>query len=87
MLVDQPFGASVLYSADSQWLSGTAITDSSTANTGLLRYRFSENVYVHAGLVYQNLKADVTLGGAAYGPLNVYNAVSAGMRIQFSFSY
>ena len=55
-------------------LGGTAATVSSTAYTGFLRYRFSENVSVHAGLVYQNLKANVTLGGAAYGGLNGYNA-------------
>ena len=78
LIIDQPFGADVLYGPSSPVLGGTAATVSSTAYTGFLRYRFSENVSVHAGLVYQNLKANVTLGGAAYGGLNGYNAAFAG---------
>jgi long-chain fatty acid transport protein len=78
LIMDQPFGADVLYGTGSPMLGGTAATVSSTAYTGFLRYRFSENVSVHAGLVYQNLKANVTLGGAAYGDLNGYNAAFTG---------
>lgn len=78
LIMDQPFGADVLCGPSAPILGGTAATVTSSAYNRFLRYRFSDKVSVHAGLVYPNLEPNVTLGGAAYGGLNGYNATFSG---------
>ncbi len=74
VLIEEPFGADILYGPATPVLGGTAATVNSSSVTAFGRYKFNERVSVHGGLVYQNLNADVTLSGAAYGPLSDYNA-------------
>ncbi|SEW08126.1 Long-chain fatty acid transport protein [Cognatiyoonia koreensis] len=77
VIFDQPYGADVEYpsSADGGGLAlaGTSASLESKAVTALLRYKFNENVSVHAGLRAETISADITLAGLAYGPLNGYN--------------
>ena len=76
LLADQPYGADILYTGSSaaSSLGGTATTVDSTAITALARYKFDDNWSVHGGIRYQEISADVTIGGLAFGPLNGYNA-------------
>ena len=73
-IIDQPYGANIDYDAatatdGSIALGGTEATLDSVAYTGLLRYKFNDRFSVHGGLRAQQLNANVTLQGAAYGPL------------------
>lgn len=74
VIVDEPFGSDVIYPGDpaSTLLGGTGATVDSFAITALARYKFNENFSVHGGIKYQELKANVTLGGLAFGDLNGY---------------
>jgi len=76
LVVDEPFGSDVTYpqTPASVLLGGTEAIIDTVGVTGLARYKFGENYSVHGGLRYQNLEADVTLGGLAFGGLDGYNA-------------
>ncbi|MEP1198723.1 OmpP1/FadL family transporter [Tateyamaria sp.] len=74
LIVDEPYGADILYGPTSTFLAGTAAKVDSNAITAFGRYKFDENWSVHGGLVYQSLSANVTLSGAAYRGLSGYNA-------------
>ena len=45
----------------------------STTYPALLRYKFDNNVSVHGGIRGSRAEGEVTLSGAAYGPLSGYN--------------
>lgn len=66
LVIDQPFGADVSYGASSVALGGTTATASSTAVTGLLRYKLAKGFSVHGGLRAQKASANIDLRGAAY---------------------
>jgi long-subunit fatty acid transport protein len=66
LVIDQPFGADVSYDATSVALGGTKATASSTAVTGLLRYKLNNGFSVYGGLRAQQAKARIDLRGAAY---------------------
>lgn len=75
VILDEPYGSDVSYPVGgSVALGGTRAIVDSRAFTALARYRFNDMMSVHGGLRYQNLEADVTLQGAAYGPLSGYDA-------------
>ncbi|KAF0677466.1 OmpP1/FadL family transporter [Profundibacterium mesophilum] len=75
VILDEPYGSDVNYpDTGSVALGGTRAIVDSRAFTALARYRFNDAMSVHGGLRYQTLEADVTLQGAAYGPLSGYNA-------------
>ena len=74
VIIDEPYGADILYGPDSPVLGGTAAIVDSNAVTVFGRYKFNENWSVHGGVLYQNASANVTLSGAAYGGLSGYNA-------------
>lgn len=68
LIIDEPYGADVQYELGaSRALGGTAATLDSVALSGILRYKFNENVSVHGGLRAQATSASVTLDGFAYG--------------------
>lgn len=75
IIMDQPFGADILYPADGSInLGGTSATVDSTSMTGVVRFAMPENGFgVHAGLRASRTDGDVKLGGAAYGPVNGYH--------------
>lgn len=74
LIVEQPFGADILYpeAGGSAMLGGTYAEVNATTFTGLLRYRFDNNVSVHGGLRASLANARIGLKGAAYGPLSGY---------------
>ncbi|MEL6806339.1 MAG: outer membrane protein transport protein [Pseudomonadota bacterium] len=74
LIIDEPYGADILYGPSSTLLNGTAAKVDSNAITAFGRYKFDENWSVHGGLIYQSVSANVTLSGAAYGMLSGYNA-------------
>ncbi|CTQ50933.1 hypothetical protein [Jannaschia donghaensis] len=53
-------------------LGGTRAIVDSFAVTALGRYEFGNGFSAHGGLRYQEIEADVSLGGLAYGGLNGY---------------
>jgi long-subunit fatty acid transport protein len=67
LIVEEPFGADILYGTGSTVLANTAATVDSTAITAFGRYKFNENYSVHGGLVYQTINASVTLPPVAGG--------------------
>ena len=75
LILDQPFGADVAYagSPSTTWFGGTSANASSSALTGLLRYKFSDRISVYGGLRLQEAQANVVLSGRAYGALTGYN--------------
>lgn len=73
VILDQPFGASVTYAPTSVNLGNTSAAAESTALTFLLRYKLSDRLSVHGGPRLQRSEGDITLRGAAYGPVNGYN--------------
>ena len=77
LLYDQPFGADSQYPADTKSLSdrgeGTAVEVKTNNITALIGYQPTENWNVYAGPVYQTVKANVSLRGAAYGALSGYD--------------
>ncbi|RVT84213.1 hypothetical protein DXV76_11020 [Rhodobacteraceae bacterium CCMM004] len=80
VIVDEPYGTDISYPVPgSVALGGTRAIVDSHAITALARYKFTDNFSVHGGLRYQQISANVSLGGLAYGPaalptLNGYNA-------------
>ncbi|MEL7164279.1 MAG: hypothetical protein AAGL96_02315 [Pseudomonadota bacterium] len=68
-IVDQPFGADVLYNGDptANNLAGTAAALSSEAFTLLGKYQINDRVSVIGGIKGQRVKANVTLNGVSYG--------------------
>lgn len=72
LVLDQTYGADLLYGQGSALLGGTRVDVASDALLGLVRYRFTENFSLHAGLRIQNSSAFVRLKGLAYGPVSGY---------------
>ncbi|WP_295049502.1 outer membrane protein transport protein [uncultured Paracoccus sp.] len=83
IIMEQPFGADVRYPTQpgpipnpaedgSVLLGGTIANVDSTTITGLVRYRFDNNVSVHGGIRASRADARVVLNGAAYGPIAGY---------------
>ncbi len=73
-IMEQPFGADLRYpGGESIALGGTRVEVNSTTYTALLRYKFDNNVSVHGGIRGSRAEGEVTLSGAAYGPLSGYN--------------
>jgi long-subunit fatty acid transport protein len=74
LIFDEPYGADVSYpTGESVALGGTEAKLDSRAITGLLRYKIDENISIHGGIRSQTSEAEITLNGAAYGPLAGYN--------------
>ena len=77
IIIEQPFGADIAYTpfaeGGSMLLGGTSAEVDSTTFTGLLRYRFDNNFSVHGGIRGSKASGEVTLDGAAYGPIAGYN--------------
>lgn len=73
IIVDQPFGADILYGATSPVLGGTRAVVDSVATTVLLRYKLDENWSVHGGLRADYASGAIDLRGLGYGPLNGYS--------------
>ena len=75
-IIDEPYGSDVTYPGSNltSSLGQTSAIADSTAYTALARYKFNDNWSVLGGLRYQQISANVTLGGLAYGGLNGYNA-------------
>lgn len=75
IIMDQPFGADILYPADGSLnLGSTSANVDSTHLTGIVRFAMPENGFgVHAGIRAAKTDANVTLSGLAYGPVNGYN--------------
>jgi len=75
-IIDEPYGSDVTYPGSrlTSSLGETSAIVDSTAYTALARYKFNDNWSVHGGARYQQISADITLGGGAYGALNGYNA-------------
>lgn len=76
LMVDEPYGSDISYPVipTSASLGGTRAIVDSIAVTALARYKINDSFSVHGGLRYQEIEADVALGGAAYGPFNGYRA-------------
>jgi long-subunit fatty acid transport protein len=72
LIIDQPFGADILYGPGSVALGNTSAKADATALTALLRYKFDGGFSVHGGLRATTASAEVHLRGAAYGGLNGY---------------
>ena len=74
--IDEPYGSDVTYPGNPAFtsLGGTSAVVDSHAFSALARYKFSDNWSVHGGLRYQEISANIALGGGAYGPLSGYNA-------------
>ena len=83
LLFDQPYGADSQYATDpsifstlnpvNQTLEGTSVKVRSDNLTALLGYQPNQNWNFYAGPVYQNVKANVSLRGAAYSSLSGYD--------------
>lgn len=88
IIVDEPYGSDISYPAsgntvdslvfgpalqvEGSALGGTEATVSSYAITALGRYEFGNGFSAHGGIRYQEIEADVRLGGLGYGGLNGY---------------
>ncbi len=72
MILDQPFGADVLYGGGSVNLGGTMAQARSVALTGVMRYKFDGGFSVHGGLRGQRASGAIDLGGVAYGGVSGY---------------
>ena len=67
LIIDQPIGADVAYPTGTGYtLAGSTAELSSSAITGLLRYKFENNVSVYGGLRYQTVKGVVALPFLGY---------------------
>ncbi len=86
IIVDEPYGSDIAYPtsdfvvpgpggtlSDGSVLGGTEAIVESFAITTLARYEFGNGFSAHGGIRYQEISADVTLGGLAYGGLNGYH--------------
>ena len=76
-IMEQPFGADILYPSVSQGgsplLGATRATVDSTTFTALGRYRFDNNFSIHGGIRGSKANGLVTLNGLAYGAVSGYN--------------
>lgn len=74
VIVDQPYGADVVYPglSTASALGGTSAIVDSFAITALARYKLNDAFSVHGGLRYQEIESEVNLRGLAYGGLNGY---------------
>jgi long-chain fatty acid transport protein len=71
MIIDQPIGADVSYPTGTGYpLQGTTADLSSTAITGLLRYKFENNVSLIGGLRAQSVKGTVNIIAPGIGLAN-----------------
>ncbi len=82
-VLDQPYGARVLYGPGSPLLGGTQVDVSTSALLGLARWRLTEQFSVHGGMRLQHASAEVRLKGLAYGPMSGYR-VRLGTDTAFS---
>jgi long-subunit fatty acid transport protein len=73
LILDQPFGADVLYGPGSVALGGTKAVANSEALTTLLRYKLGGGFSVHGGLRAQRAEGTIDLRGLAYGGFNGYS--------------
>lgn len=75
LLIDQPLGADLLYpEGASVMLGGTSVSVSSLSVTGVVRYELPESPFgVHAGVRALRTNGDVSVGGAAFGPVSGYS--------------
>ena len=85
LIRDEPYGADTFYGGNSALtvLGGTGATADSYGITALTRYKINNNWAVHGGVRYQDISANVSLGGLAFNDpatpavpsgLNGYNA-------------
>ena len=62
LIIDQPFGADVNYPAGTGYFAaGSTASLTSTALTGVLKYRMANNISIFGGLRYQTLEARVSV--------------------------
>lgn len=77
LLYDQPFGADAQYAVDGSNFAtateGTSVKVRTNNITALVGYQPTENWNFYAGPVWQTVKADISLRGAAYKGLSGYN--------------
>ncbi len=73
LIIEQPYGADVLYSGSSPVLGGTRVQVNSTSYTALLRYKFANNFSVHGGIRGSRADGQVRLQGAGYGATSGYD--------------
>lgn len=73
LIIDQPFGADVLYGPGSVALGNTKAKAKATALTALLRYKVGGGFSVHGGLRAQRASGVIDLRGLAYGGFNGYS--------------
>lgn len=74
LILDTPYAADVVYPGNpvATMLGTTSANASSTALTGLLRYKLNDSFSVHGGLRIERATAQIALGGVGYGGLNGY---------------
>lgn len=73
LIIDRPFGADVNYERDNFMLGGTKAFAQTTAITALLKYKITPNFSAFGGVRHQTAEGNITLRGAAYGPVSGYN--------------
>ena len=73
LIVEQPFGADVLYPASTPVLGGTRVEVNSTSYTALLRYKFENNFSVHGGIRGSRADGGVRLQGMCYATVSGYD--------------
>lgn len=61
IIFDQPFGANVTYPLAPYYATGTTATLSTSAITGVVKYKFPSNVSVYGGLRYQTMSAEAVI--------------------------
>jgi len=67
LIIDQPYGADILYPAASTVLGMTAADLNSMAYSVIGRYKLDNGFSLHGGVRAQTIDANITLGGVAYG--------------------
>lgn len=74
VLLDQPFGVDLLYPrAGSVNLGGTSANVDSMTVTGIVRYQIPDSGFgVHGGVRVSRTDGNMSLGGAAFGPVAGY---------------
>ncbi|SDE13500.1 outer membrane protein transport protein [Limimaricola pyoseonensis] len=76
LIVDQPFGADIMYSeTPGSNLGGTSAELDSVAATVIGRYKINPNFSVHGGLRRETLEGSIRLEGLAYGGLSGYEVM------------
>ncbi len=76
LIFDEPYGADISYpTGESVALGGTQAMLDSSAISLIGRYEFGNGFSIHGGARIQSVSAEITLDGAAYGPLAGYNVV------------